>query len=169
MILLFYPKRFKKYVPPQLVALIGITLVATFLLSNIEIKRIGEIDIGLPTFHFPMFTQVQLQIILMDALVLGVLGSIDSMLTSVIADNLTRTEHDSDKELIGQGIGNVMSGFFGGLPGAGATMGTVVNIQSGGKTILSGVVRGRCVDCGRIWYRRRHRTDPACFVGGYRH
>ena len=69
------------------------------------------------------------------------MGSIDSMLTSVIADNLTRTEHDSDKELIGQGIGNVMSGFFGGLPGAGATMGTVVNIQSGGKTILSGVVR----------------------------
>ena len=141
MILLLYPTRFKRYVPPQLVALIGITLIATLFLGDSNIKRIGEIDIGLPSFHLPIFTQEQLQIILLDALVLGVLGSIDSMLTSVIADNLTRTEHDSDKELIGQGIGNMMSGFFGGLPGAGATMGTVVNIQSGGKTILSGIVR----------------------------
>jgi len=69
------------------------------------------------------------------------LGCIDSMLTSVIADNLTRSEHKSDKELIGQGIGNMMSGLLGGLPGAGATMGTVVNIQAGAKTALSGLIR----------------------------
>ena len=80
----------------------------------------------------PSFTQDQVRIMLLDAIVLGMLGCIDSMLTSVIADNLTRTEHKSNKELIGQGLGNIMSGLFGGLPGAGATMGTVVNIQSGG-------------------------------------
>ena len=78
---------------------------------------------------------------LIDAMVLGMLGCIDSMLTSVIADNVTRTEHNSNKELVGQGLGNIMSGLFGGLPGAGATMGTVVNIQSGGRTALSGVIR----------------------------
>jgi SulP family sulfate permease len=78
---------------------------------------------------------------LVDAMVLGMLGCIDSMLTSVIADNLTRTEHNSNKELVGQGLGNIMSGLFGGLPGAGATMGTVVNIQAGGRTALSGVIR----------------------------
>ena len=69
------------------------------------------------------------------------LGCIDALLTSVVADSLTRTEHNSNKELIGQGLGNVISGLFGGLPGAGATMGTVVNIQSGGRSALSGISR----------------------------
>jgi SulP family sulfate permease len=78
---------------------------------------------------------------IIDAMALGMLGCIDSMLTSVIADNLTRTEHKSNKELIGQGLGNIFSGLFGGLPGAGATMGTVVNIQSGAQTALSGIFR----------------------------
>ena len=76
-----------------------------------------------------------------NAAVLGMLGCIDALLTSVVADSLTRTEHDSNKELIGQGLANVASGLFGALPGAGATMGTVVNIQAGGRTALSGVVR----------------------------
>ena len=63
------------------------------------------------------------------------------LLTSLVADSLTRTEHSSNQELIGQGLGNVFSGLFGGIPGAGATMGTVVNIQSGGRTALSGLTR----------------------------
>jgi SulP family sulfate permease len=78
---------------------------------------------------------------LVNGAVLGMLGCIDALLTSVVADSLTRTEHNSNKELIGQGIGNVMSGLFGGLGGAGATMGTVVNIQAGGRTALSGLTR----------------------------
>ena len=69
------------------------------------------------------------------------LGCIDALLTSVVADSITRTEHNSNKELIGQGLGNLASGLFGGLPGAGATMGTVVNIQSGGRSALSGISR----------------------------
>ena len=75
------------------------------------------------------------------ALVLALLGSIDSLLTSLIADSLTRTRHNPNRELIGQGIGNMIAGVIGGLPGAGATLGTVVNIRSGGNTQLSGAIR----------------------------
>lgn len=140
-ILFFTPAKIKKNIPPQLIALVLISIVSVIALGNSPIQRIGEIDISLPNMVFPSFTQDQIRIMLLDALVLGMLGCIDSMLTSVIADNLTRTEHKSNKELIGQGLGNIMSGLFGGLPGAGATMGTVVNIQSGGRTAFSGVVR----------------------------
>jgi len=136
------PAHFRKYVPPQLVALVGVSLFsAIFLLLDVDVRRIGEIDVSLPSIVLPYFTHEQLGVMLVDAMVLGMLGCIDSMLTSVIADNLTRTEHDSNKELVGQGLGNIVSGLFGGLPGAGATMGTVVNIQAGGRTSLSGVIR----------------------------
>ena len=140
-ILFFTPAKIKKNIPPQLIALVVISLVSVITIGTNPIQRIGEIDITLPNMIIPSFTQDQVRIMLLDAIVLGMLGCIDSMLTSVIADNLTRTEHKSNKELIGQGLGNIMSGLFGGLPGAGATMGTVVNIQSGGRTALSGVIR----------------------------
>ncbi len=140
-ILFFTPAKIKKNIPPQLIALVVISLVSVITIGTNPIQRIGEIDITLPNMIMPSFTQDQVRIMLLDAIVLGMLGCIDSMLTSVIADNLTRTEHKSNKELIGQGLGNIMSGLFGGLPGAGATMGTVVNIQSGGRTALSGVIR----------------------------
>ena len=140
-VLFLTPAKYKKYVPPQLIALVFITLLSVIFFSNGGINRIGEIDVSLPSMIVPYFTQEELRVMLIDAMVLGMLGCIDSMLTSVIADNLTRTEHNSNKELVGQGLGNIMSGLFGGLPGAGATMGTVVNIQSGGRTALSGVIR----------------------------
>lgn len=142
--LFFTPRSIRMRFPPQLLALVGISLLAMVLThynTDLDIRKIGNIDVGIPSFTIPSFSLLQLQTMLIDALVLGMLGCIDSMLTSVIADNLTRTEHDSNKELIGQGLGNIVSGMFGGLPGAGATMGTVVNIQAGGKTPLSGVVR----------------------------
>ncbi len=140
-VLFLTPAKYKKYIPPQLIALVFITLLSVLFFSNGGINRIGEIDVSLPSMVMPYFTQEELRMMLIDAMVLGMLGCIDSMLTSVIADNLTRTEHNSNKELVGQGLGNIMSGLFGGLPGAGATMGTVVNIQSGGRTALSGVIR----------------------------
>ena len=136
------PEKFRKLVPPQLVALVGISLFSViFIFAEIDVRRIGEVNASLPSINMPYFTHEQLAVMLVDAMVLGMLGCIDSMLTSVIADNLTRTEHNSNKELVGQGLGNIMSGLFGGLPGAGATMGTVVNIQAGGRTALSGVIR----------------------------
>jgi len=140
-ILFFSPARLKRYMPPQLLALVAGTILSVIFLGTDEIRRIGEIPSGLPEFQMPVFSIEQWRSMLVDAIVLGMLGSIDALLTSVIADSLTRTQHNSDKELIGQGVGNMMSGFFGGLPGAGATMGTVVNIQTGGRTALSGLVR----------------------------
>lgn len=141
LLIYFTPKRIKQWVPPQLIALVVISLISVFLLSDPNIRRIGEINVSLPSLVFPTFTAQLLQTMILDGIVLGILGCIDSMLTSVISDNLTRSEHKSDKELIGQGLGNLFSGLFGGLPGAGATMGTVVNIQTGAKSALSGLVR----------------------------
>ena len=143
-ILWFTPKQLKKIAPPQLIALVVGTLVSLPLLSGFgagDIRRIGEIASGFPMLQMPMFSPAELQLMVVDAAVLGMLGCIDALLTSVVADSLTRTEHNSNKELIGQGLGNLMSGLFGGLPGAGAIMGTVVNIQSGGRSALSGIFR----------------------------
>ena len=143
-ILWFTPKQLKKIAPPQLIALLVGTLVSLPLVSGFgseDIRRIGEIASGFPQLQLPMFSGAELQLMVVDAAVLGMLGCIDALLTSVVADSLTRTEHNSSKELIGQGLGNLVSGLFGGLPGAGATMGTVVNIQSGGRSALSGIFR----------------------------
>ncbi len=131
-ILFFYPSQLKKFLPPQLLALIVGTLIAIFFLGDANIRDIGEISVGLPSLQVPKFSFPQLRTMLIDALVLAMLGCIDALLTSLVADSLTRTEHDSNKELMGQGLGNLVSGLFGGIAGAGATMGTVVNIQSGG-------------------------------------
>ncbi len=140
-ILFLYPAQLKKFLPPQLLALIVGTLVSLFLFADADLRRIGEISVGLPSLQIPTFSASQIRVMLVDGLVLGMLGCIDALLTSLVADSLTRTEHNSNKELIGQGIGNLVSGLFGGLPGAGATMGTVVNIQSGGRTAVSGLTR----------------------------
>lgn len=141
LILFGTPVQLRRYVPPQLLALVVGTVVSLLIFPGVEIRRIGEIPVGLPELHLPMFSLSQIRVMVVDAIVLGMLGCIDSLLTSVIADSLTRTQHDSNKELIGQGIGNVISGLAGGLPGAGATMGTVVNIQAGGRSALSGLIR----------------------------
>ncbi|MGK7927078.1 MAG: SulP family inorganic anion transporter [Spirulina sp.] len=140
-IIFLTPARLKTICPPQLLALILGTVVSLFVFQNVEIRRIGEIAMGLPQLQLPSFSIDQINIMFVDGLVLGMLGCIDSLLTSVIADSLTQSQHNSDKELIGQGLGNIVSGLCGGLPGAGATMGTVVNIQTGGRTALSGLTR----------------------------
>jgi sulfate permease, SulP family len=142
-ILWFTPRRVRSVVPAQLIALVLGTLLSFSLLQGDadSLRRIGVIASGFPQLQIPHFQLPQIQVMLIDAAVLGMLGCIDALLTSVIADSITRTEHNSNKELIGQGLGNLASGLFGGLPGAGATMGTVVNIQSGGRSALSGISR----------------------------
>ena len=140
-IIWFMPGKLKRVVPPQLVALIVGTVLSLVLFPGADIRRIGEISAGFPELQVPTFAPDQLRLMFIDAAVLGMLGCIDALLTSVVADSLTRTEHDSNKELIGQGLGNLASGLFGGIAGAGATMGTVVNIQTGGRTALSGLTR----------------------------
>ncbi|MEB3246920.1 MAG: SulP family inorganic anion transporter [Synechococcus sp.] len=140
-ILWLTPSSVKKVCPPQLLALVVGTLLALSLFSSADLRTIPEFSAAFPSFQMPTFSVGQLRLMVIDAAVLGMLGCIDALLTSVVADSLTRTEHDSNKELIGQGLANVVSGLFGAMPGAGATMGTVVNIQSGGRTALSGIVR----------------------------
>ena len=136
-----------KKVPATLVALIVMTVVSLF--CNLDSKLIiGDIPSGLP---LPFFANANINLSgidwmtvlkasLIPGLTLAGLGSIDTLLTSVVADNITKTKHNSNKELIGQGIGNAIAGLFCGLPGAGATMRTVVNVKSGGRTQISGMV-----------------------------
>ncbi|EHD0097934.1 SulP family inorganic anion transporter [Vibrio vulnificus] len=140
-ILFFFPKQYRKYVPAQLVALVAVTLLSVIVFDFDDVRRIGEIPTGLPSLVVPVINGEIFTAMVIDALVLGTLGCIDTLLTAVIGDSLTRKEHDSDKELRGQGLANMISGLFGALPGAGATMGTVTNIQVGARSPLSGVIR----------------------------
>ena len=134
------PAKITRFVPSPLMALIVGTLVAIYVFPDKDLLLIGEIPSGLPHLQLPTFTAARFRNILGYGLMLAVLGAIDSLLTSLVADNITRTQHDSDRELIGQGIGNLISGLCGGLPGAGATMRTVINVKTGGKTPISGMV-----------------------------
>ncbi|MCF6436199.1 SulP family inorganic anion transporter [Pseudoalteromonas sp. MMG022] len=140
-ILFYLPEKYRQYVPAQLVALVAITLFSVIFFDTDSIRRIGEIPSGLPDMVFPTFGAEVFTEMVIDALILGTLGCIDTLLTAVIGDSLTRTEHNSDKELRGQGIANMVSGLFGALPGAGATMGTVVNIQVGARSPAAGIIR----------------------------
>lgn len=132
-----WPKRLARIVPAPLAALIAGTLLSLLLPAA---PALGEIPTGLPAFILPVFSGDTLFIVIKAAFMLAMLGSIDSLLTSLVADNMTRTRHDSNQELIGQGVGNMVAGLFGGIPGAGATMRTVVNIRTGGQTRISGMV-----------------------------
>ncbi|MBF2020801.1 MAG: SulP family inorganic anion transporter [Hydrococcus sp. C42_A2020_068] len=165
-IIFLMPSKIKRYAPPQLVALIVGTIVSLTIFGGVEIRRIGEIPMGLPTLQIPTFTPAQITTMIIDGAMLGMLGCIDTLLTAVIADSLTRTEHKSDKELIGQGIGNLVSGLCGGLPGAGATMGTVVNIQTGASTALSGLTRALILLVVVLWAANLTETIPMAVLAG---
>jgi SulP family sulfate permease len=132
-----WPAKWGKYVPGPLAALLIGTGVSLFLSGA---PLLGDIPTGFPSFIMPEFTGATFAVVLEAAILLAVLGAIDSLLTSLVADNMTRTRHDSDRELIGQGIGNTVAGLFGAIPGAGATMRTVVNIRTGGRTKISGII-----------------------------
>jgi SulP family sulfate permease len=165
-IIFLLPRKIKRYAPPQLVALVIGTIVSLTLLNTGEINRIGDIPMGLPRLVLPTFTSSELVEMAIDAVMLGMLGCIDTLLTAVIADSLTRTEHNSNKELIGQGIGNLMSGLCGGLPGAGATMGTVVNIQTGARTALSGLTRSLLLLAVVLWAAPLTQNIPMAVLAG---
>jgi SulP family sulfate permease len=136
-IVLFTPKRIGRIVPPPLIAIVVCSLAALVLDGA---PLLGNVPTGLPLPQLPQIDFKLLNEMLVSAAVLAALGSVDSLLTSLVADNVTRTYHDSDKELVGQGIGNLLAGVFGGIPGAGATIRTLSNVHAGGRTPLSGVV-----------------------------
>lgn len=139
--IIFGFKKITKTVPSTLVALLVVTVVA--LIANLDVRLIGSIPSGFPKMYLNMFTEfsfAQTSPYIFTALTLALLGAIDSLLTSIVADNMTKTKHNSERELIGQGIGNSIAAIFGGIPGAGATIRTVVNIDAGGKSKLSGMI-----------------------------
>lgn len=140
-IIYLFPK-ITKAVPSLLVALVSVSLLP-ILFPAIQVAVIGDIPTGLPKLNFQLFSAItDIDLVITSSLTLAALGSIDSLLTSVVVDNITRTSHDSRKELTGQGIGNMVSALIGGLPGAGAFMRTFVNLKAGGKTKFSGIFHG---------------------------
>lgn len=135
----FSPK-LNKLLPSPLLALLVGTSVYIIMMKDSGTPILGTIPTGFPEPQLPTIMLQYLPDMIKSALILAALGAIDSLLTSLVADSITRTHHKSDRELIGQGIGNTVAGLFGGLPGAGATMRTVVNIKAGGLTPLSGAL-----------------------------
>jgi SulP family sulfate permease len=139
--IIFGFKRITTKIPSTLVALVVMSGIA--IIFNLDYRPIEEIPRGFPNLNYKIFTDFNfngVQPFIFTALTLALLGTIDSLLTSVVADNITKTKHKPNKELIGQGIGNSVAAIFGGIPGAGATIRTVVNINAGGKTRLSGMI-----------------------------
>ena len=160
-------KRITTAVPSTLVALVVMTGVAILFVPNY--RPITAIPQGFPVPKWEIFTELsigQLLPYVFTALTLSLLGAIDSLLTSVVADNMTKTRHKPNKELIGQGIGNSISAFFGGIPGAGATIRTVVNINSGGKTRISGMFAGLVLLLILLLFSNAASTIPAAVLAG---
>jgi len=140
-IIIFGFKRITTAIPSTLVALLVMSGIAVGF--GLDYRPIEEIPSGLPIPNLGIFTEFSFEAIspyIFTALTLALLGAIDSLLTSVVADNMTKTKHKPNKELVGQGLGNTIGAIFGGIPGAGATIRTVVNINAGGKTRLSGMI-----------------------------
>jgi SulP family sulfate permease len=165
-IIYLFPK-VTKVVPSALVALLAATMTAYYL--KLDIPLIGEIPSGLPSLQIEgLFSIVPSMtwMIIEFAATIAALGAIDSLLTSVIADNITKTKHNSHRELIGQGIGNIASGLIGGLPGAGATMRTIVNVNAGGKTRLSGLTHSLLLFTILLGLGKYAACIPMCVLAG---
>ena len=142
-LIIFGFKRITTKIPSTLVALVVMSGISVAF--DLKYKPIEEIPFGFPMPNLEIFSSFSFSSVspyIFTALTLALLGAIDSLLTSVVADNMTKTKHKPNKELIGQGIGNSIASIFGGIPGAGATIRTVVNINAGGKTKLSGMIAG---------------------------
>lgn len=165
--IIFGFKRITTAVPSTLVALVIMTGIAVF--GGLDYRPITEIPSGFPVPKWEMFTNFDLLSCtpyIFTAITLALLGAIDSLLTSVVADNMTKTKHKPNQELIGQGIGNSIAAVFGGIPGAGATIRTVVNINAGGKTKLSGMVAGLVLLLIMLLFAPAASQIPAAVLAG---
>ena len=169
-IMYFWPKKLTTVIPAPLAALIGLTFLSAWLTHNHYINDaipvIGVIPTGFPQLIWPDLSFISMSSVLYYAFLLAVLGAIDSLLTSMVADAMTQDHHLSDKELIGQGIGNMIAGFFASLPGAGATMRTAINIRSGGRTALSGMVHSVALLIIVLWVGDYAQFIPNALLAG---
>jgi len=135
---LLWPRKFDRYLPSTLAALVVGMLMGVLWLT--EAPVIGAVPADLPSFHLPNLSGDALVHAIEPALVIALVGSVDTLLTALVGDSMTRTRHEPSRELLAQGIGNVFTGFIRGLPGSGATPSTVANIRAGGATVVAGVV-----------------------------
>ena len=159
------PARIRQWVPSPLLALLIVTPMSLWFFEPDAMARIGTIPEGGLQFRLPEWRYHTLEIIKAGG-VLALLGAIDSLLTSLVADNITQTEHDSNQELIGQGIANTAAGLLGGLPGAGATMRTVINIKSGGQTPISGMTHSAVLFCVLVGLGGLAEQIPTALLAG---
>lgn len=165
--LIYITPKFTKHVPGSIVALVVMTLISY--LFKLDVPLIGNIPKGLPTLNLTPFGIISIDLLkeaFMPAVAIAALGSLDSLLTSIIADNKTKTTHNSNRELVGQGIGNFITALFGGLPGAGATMRTVVNINNGGKTKASGVIHSLTLVAVLLGFSKLAQAIPLSVLSG---
>ncbi|MEE9355458.1 MAG: SulP family inorganic anion transporter [Methylococcaceae bacterium] len=144
-IMVFWPKDLAKWFSPYLAALLIGTVISLLWLAPASTPTIGEISTGLPDLYWPVFSMDVLSELLYTATMLALLGSIESLQTALVVENLTNKPHYANKELIGQGIGNTIAGLFGGLPGAGAAIQTTANIQAGGGSGYAGASHAVCL------------------------
>jgi len=158
------PKKVGAVIPPALLALLICTPAAAWIFPGAPV--IGDVPSGFPGLVVPTMQFEMWPIMIKGACVLALLGAIDSLLTSLVCDNMTRSQHHSNRELIGQGIGNMVAGMFGGLPGAGATMRSVANIRSGGRTPISGVIMGLVLLATLLWLGPLAETIPLAVLAG---
>lgn len=151
-------------IPPLLIALAGGTAAA--LVLNLNVPTIGTIPEGLPRVTLPPFDVEFLHIVLTSGLSFAIVGSIDSLLTAVLVDKATKQRHESNRELVAQGIGNIASGFVGGIPCSGTTMPSIVNVSSGGRTLLSGVFSGLLLLAVLMGLGKVASQIPLCVLAG---
>lgn len=138
LVLFFWPQKYSKIVPASIIVVIGATVF--YILTGVNLPVVGAISSELPDFNMPVWESSLASEMIKSALLLATLSTLDSLMTSLTVDSISNDLHNSDQELVGQGIGNVVAGLFGALPGGGATMRTVTNLRAGGTTPLSGIL-----------------------------
>ncbi len=149
LVLFIWPVKYSRIVPASIIAVIGATLF--FVFSGTQIPVVGAISSELPSFNLPVWESGLASEMIKSALLIATLSTLDSLMTSLTVDSITNELHDSDQELVGQGIGNVVAGLFGALPGGGATMRTVTNLRAGGTTPLSGILHALFILAIVLW------------------
>lgn len=168
-ILIFAPKylsktKFTKNIPPSILALI-FSSMAVFIFA-LNVPLVGEITKGLPTFKIIDFNWALLKNVLPAAFTIALLGAIEALLCAVVCDGMTGTRHKSDKELISQGINNVILPFFGGIPSTAAIARSAVNIREGAKTRFSGIIHGIFILLTVVFFAQLAFYIPKAFLAG---
>jgi len=149
LVLFLWPQKYSRIVPASIIAVIGATLF--FVFSDVNLPVVGAIASELPSFSMPVWESSLAGEMIKSALLIATLSTLDSLMTSLTVDSISNDLHDSDQELVGQGIGNIIAGFFGALPGGGATMRTVTNLRAGGTTPLSGILHALFILAIVLW------------------